>query len=94
MKVGHTGLTDCPSQKMGGPWRGAFETWMKAFLAGRQAAITGYHAQTLHQLEITLNDMAARETDPAEKSALQQTRREMSAQLPPTAFQFHSAYPH
>ena len=79
---------------MGDAWRGAFQTWMKAFLAGRQAAITGYYTQTLHQIQITLRDMAAHELDAEEKRALQRTWSEISTQLSPASFQFHSDYPH
>ena len=67
---------------------------MKDFLAGRQTAITGYYTQTLHQMELTLREMATHATDEAEKSALQQTWREIATQLPPASFQLHTDYPH
>lgn len=79
---------------MGNPWPDAFKKWMREFLAGRQAAITGYYDQTLHQIQITLSDEAAHSTDAADKAALQQTWREISTQLPAAAFRFHSDYPH
>lgn len=82
------------SQKMGSPWHGTFEKWMREFLAARQAAVKVYYIQTLHQLQIMLSDEADHSTDVAEKIVVQETWREISAQLPATAFQFHSDYPH
>ena len=35
---------------------------MKAFLAGRQAAVTGYSRQTLDGIQLTLSDTALYET--------------------------------
>ena len=56
---------------MGNRWRNAFETRMKAFLAGRQAAIPAYYTQIRHSMQISLSNMAVPATDLAEKSALQ-----------------------
>ena len=69
---------------MGNHWRNAFETWMKALLAGRRAAIAAYYTQILHSMQISLSNMAVPTTDVAEKSAL----------LPLNAFHSDLGYPH
>ena len=65
---------------------------MKAFSAGRQAAVTGYCRQTLDEIYPALSDTALDATDRAEKSAWRQTWREIYSKPPLSRFQFHPDY--
>ena len=63
---------------------------MKAFSAGRQAAVTGYCRQTLDEICLALSDMAFDATDWAEKSAWRQTWREIYTKPPLSRFSVSS----
>ena len=67
---------------------------MKAFWAGRQAAVTGYCTQTLDEIYPALSDTALDATDRAEKSASRQTWRAVYAKSPLSSVQFHSDHLH